>query len=716
MDLATLVKRISLSLILLLILSTLSCSPQTPGQVKFGVDADYFAGLRMLKEGKEKAARAKFTKCVKKGSYYIAKKSAENLCSFGNLQERNHAALDLVKKYDEKDSLLIAVNQLNSSDEISKVLELTQNLNFKEDKDELIKIRLECLKKLKSEKYENEVYEWFTSCRISQLHYQFYRNTYKHPDFINIGNEDENPDITYTPQQFAINYRIELYKRNYTYTFENAEKIIGYMKDGILPASAMLASDIGKSYLYGSMEFEKNAAYFNSLAEYFNDTDMAYYFYFYAGRLYDKADYFYTQTQKAFEEAYEIADSNEQKDNALWYLINCSQKVSIDSIITNIEKYCTEWDDPDYFDDIFEMLITSLLASGNWDAFYDIYTKIDTYASNEIVAQFAYIYARLAEEGLAQGDKKSIENAYKRALDADSSAYYKVMSCYRLGLNQDDVREVLTRPYKRNLNSKNNDKDKEKIKSAQKLLEGYAYFGFPEYIYPSWLELYKNGLPTDTYFYLADFLKQVADNSKDKTYYTQALKIASRGQSQSERPLSMEELKLVYPRDFSDLIEKYSQEYKINSNIIYALIRSESFFDPDVSSTAGAIGLSQLMEFTASDMAKKLKLKEYSLTDPEDSIKIGAYYLAELIERCENNELLAFCSYNAGITKVRRWVKSSILGFGKKSNLPLDIFLETIPYSETRGYGRKLISATAMYEYLECPENFTSIVKDLMKE
>ena len=48
--------------------------------------------------------------------------------------------------------------------------------------------------------------------------------------------------------------------------------------------------------------------------------------------------------------------------------------------------------------------------------------------------------------------------------------------------------------------------------------------------------------------------------------------------------------------------------------------------------------------------------------------------------------------------------------------MPLDLFLETVPYSETRDYGKKLVSAAAMYEYLENPDNFTSIVKDLMKD
>ena len=95
MDPAAFVKRTAITLLFLFFLSTLSCSTKKPGQEKFGSDADYFIGLQMLKDGNEKGARTAFKRCVKKGSYYAAKKSAESLCSFGNLQERNLAGFQM---------------------------------------------------------------------------------------------------------------------------------------------------------------------------------------------------------------------------------------------------------------------------------------------------------------------------------------------------------------------------------------------------------------------------------------------------------------------------------------------------------------------------------------------------------------------------------------------------------------------------------------------
>ncbi len=677
----------------------------------------------MLKEGNEKSAISKLNRCVKKGSYYISRRSAETLCTLGNIQDKNKAALNLYQQFPDKDALLITVKQLQSSSEFTRVIDLTQNLNFNDDKDELIKIRLECLKAQHASSYEKEVFDWFTRCPISTFHYQFYRDTYEHPDFDAIYTQEitgggENPaNISFTPEQFAINYRIELYKRNYTYTYAKAKQIINYFSDGNLAPKGQLASDIGKTYLFGSMDFVKNAIYFNNLAEEFINSEMAFYFYFYAGRLFEKGGLYYTQSKKAFENAIVNTNKADQKDNALWYLINTSLNNSLENLLNDIGSYCRQFNDPDYFDDIFDLMISSLLASGNWNAFEKLYKEADGFASDEVVAQLAYIYARLVEEGLAQGDENSKNQAFRRALNADSSYYYKIMASYKLGLSKEEFIQVLERPYKEKEtypSSENTEIDHSK--DAQILLEGYAFFGFPEKIYPEYLAVYKKGLPEETYFYLAEFLQKVGEGSSQSDYYTQALRIASRGQTRSLRPVTMDELKLVFPKDYSDLIEKYAEQYNLNPNIIYALIRSESFFDAGVESTAGAVGLSQLMEFTAADIAKKLKLKEYSLTDAEDSIMIGSFYLAELIRRCDNNELLGFFSYNAGITKVRRWLKSTLISFGKKSSMPLDLFLETVPYSETRGYGRKLVSATVMYEFLYGNDDYANIVKDLMKD
>lgn len=694
-----------------------TAATQPEGQKKFGNDADYFIGLRLLSEGNENAAREKFRRCIKKGSPRCAERSAEALCTFGNLQEKNAAAENLIKLFPNEDALLIAARQFSASGEINKLILYTSRIDITTAKNELIRLRLEAMAKRKDSSYETEVYRWFTECPLSTEHYQFYRDTYVHPEFTEAYQNPDSPDqLVYTPEQFAINYRIASYKRNYSYTISCSEELIRYFEDGSLEAKPQLVSDFGKNYLYGSVDFTKNAMYFRSLAEKYAGTPAEFYFWFYAGRLFEKAGIYYQQTKSSFESAIAAAGSVSQKDNALWYLLSTSLNFSINSIISSIGTYAQEWNDAEYFEDFFEQLVTALLAAGRWDEFGSIYKAIDGYASDLTTAQFAYLYGRLIQEGLANGTPEDAAAAFKRACQGGSSVYYKTLAAYRLGLwnNPIELQNVICAPTGAKAPQNSGKNLVENDTDFETLLLGYAYFGFPELIYPEWLKTQGQNLSIETNFYLADFLAKCADE-KNNDFYVQSLRIAARTQRLANHQITRDQLKLVYPKFYSNYISKFCDEYKISEPIMYALIRSESFFDADVMSSAGAVGLTQLMELTASDIARRFKIPDYSLTDPETNIRFGTYYLSNLISRCDNSPLLGFFSYNAGITRVRRWLQSSLIEFGKKSNMPLDLFLETVPYAETREYGRKLISATIAYDWLESSAGFRETVELLLE-
>ena len=708
-----------------LLLSAVSCkaASQPEGQKRFGDDADYFIGLRLLQEGNENAAREKFKYCIKKGSPAIAQKSAEALCTFGNIQEKNAAAENLLKLFPGDQAILIAARQFASSGEVNKLIYNTADLDFSTAKNEVIRLRLEAMGRRGDSGYETEVYRWFTECPISTDHYQFYRDFYKHPDF---EGAYENPDselaqnLKYTPQQFAIHYRIESYKRNYSYTTRASTILAGYFTDGSLKPAPQLISDFGKNYLYGSMEFAKNAASFRQFAQDFAGSPAEFYFWFYAGRYYEKAGTYFRQSRQCFEAAMAAASTPEQKDNALWYLLNTSLNFSMDSIIESIGEYCREWSDSEYFEDFFEQLVTALLAAGRWNEFGRIYRAIDGYASDLTTAQFAYLYGRLIQEGLAEGSDEDVRAAFERACHGGSSVYYKTLAAYRLSLweKPEELAAIMCAPTGSRENSTQNNPPASSINPSQeKLLLGYASFGFPELIYPEWQKSQGADLSIETNFYLADFLSKCVDPAVPETsdYYTQSLRIAARAQRLSAGQISPDQLALVYPDYYKDFVSKYCREYKVGEPVMYALIRSESFFDSDVISSAGAIGLTQLMEFTGSDIARRFKMSDYSLTDPETNIRFGTYYLSNLISRCEDSPLLGFFSYNAGITRVRRWLQSSLIEFGKKSNMPLDLFLETVPFAETREYGRKLISATLVYDWLDNPNNFQQTASNLIE-
>ena len=673
-----------------------------PSNEQYGYDADYFIGLQKLEEGNIKEAKQKFNNCIKKGTYYCAKESAIQLTKLGNLQENNAAAEFLYTNFPDSDSLYILAQQYYVSNELRKLIEITNEIDYSTAEDSLVKLRLDTLRKLnQNEKFEEEAYLWFTSRAISQEQYQYFRDIYE-PEFLP-QNDDADIDLMFYTQAYAkaiaVQFRITLYKRNYLLGYENAEQIFSYFETSDLEPVAMLASDIGKAYLYGSEQIINDAAYLAKKAEQFKGTQAEFYFWFYAARLYDAGNLYNTQASRCYENAIAATDDPSKKDNALWYLIKTKLKISLDKTIASMETYAQQWSDPEYFDDIFDSLIPSLIVNGKWNTFEDLINKLDGYASKETMAQLYYLYGRFIQCGyidLPQEEREqAARTAFTKALDSGTSAYYNLLATYRLGLTpalrQAQGPQVSTQ-------GPQTEQQDNTTTPADNLLNGYATFGYSEKIYSKWMELYKNGATADTGFYLANFLNKCA--AEDDTYYTQALRIAARAGNMAEQPLTKDQLKEVYPQNYSKLVKEYASKYNISTSVIYALIRSESFFDKEIVSSAGAVGLTQLMSPTAGEIAQKLKIKEYSLTDPETNIMFGTYYLSELIRRGDGSLLRAFFSYNAGFRKVTTWLNSSMMEFGKAGNLDMDLFLETIPVSETREYGRKLVSATIMYEYL----------------
>ena len=210
-----------------------------PSNEQYGYDADYFIGMQKLSEGNVKEAKQKFNNCVKKGTYYCAKESAIQLTKLGNLQENNAAAEFLYQNFPDPDSLLILAQQYFVSNELRKLIEVTDTIDFATADDALIKLRLNTLLELKlEEKFQEEAYRWFTSRAISQEQYQYYRDIYSplQPEEL-------------SPKAEAIEFRITLYKRDYLLGYEKAAIMFSYFEEGTLEPLAMLASDIGKSYL-----------------------------------------------------------------------------------------------------------------------------------------------------------------------------------------------------------------------------------------------------------------------------------------------------------------------------------------------------------------------------------------------------------------------------------------------------------------------------------
>lgn len=155
--------------------------------------------------------------------------------------------------------------------------------------------------------------------------------------------------------------------------------------------------------------------------------------------------------------------------------------------------------------------------------------------------------------------------------------------------------------------------------------------------------------------------------------------------------LNKQILKLSYKREYSEYVTKYSQQYKVDENLVYALIKAESNFKADAVSNKGAQGLMQLMFSTAKDVAKKsgIELTEENILDPEININIGTKYLATLLEKYKCVEV-AIAAYNAGSGNIDKWISNGTIKADGSD-------IENIPFKETNTYVRKIMKAFKIY-------------------
>ena len=119
-------------------------------------------------------------------------------------------------------------------------------------------------------------------------------------------------------------------------------------------------------------------------------------------------------------------------------------------------------------------------------------------------------------------------------------------------------------------------------------------------------------------------------------------------------------LKKVYPMKYSEYVEEYSAENGLDKYLVYAVIKAESNFNPNVTSSVEAKGLMQLMEETAVERANATgneTVESYDLYDPETNIKLGTSYLSYLLGLFNDNIILAVTAYNAGLGNVQQWIQ-----------------------------------------------------------
>lgn len=177
-----------------------------------------------------------------------------------------------------------------------------------------------------------------------------------------------------------------------------------------------------------------------------------------------------------------------------------------------------------------------------------------------------------------------------------------------------------------------------------------------------------------------------------------ASEIASRNEmydrsiNAADRTIMLHDFSLRYPAPYRDSLHGEIQDNNLEEAWVYGLMRQESRFVTHAKSTVGAAGLMQIMPATARWVAKKLGMKDYRnalLSQLDTNIKLGTYYMKNVLSTLGNNPVLASAAYNAGPGRARQWL----------ADRPLEgaIYIECIPFNETRDYVKKVMSNTVFY-------------------
>ena len=156
-----------------------------------------------------------------------------------------------------------------------------------------------------------------------------------------------------------------------------------------------------------------------------------------------------------------------------------------------------------------------------------------------------------------------------------------------------------------------------------------------------------------------------------------------------------DDLNIRFPMAYKNMLVTSAQNQNINPNWAFAIIRQESAFNDRIKSSAGAMGLMQLMPGTAKDTAKKHDIPLAQTQDalnPNTNIKLGTAFLGQMYSRFQNNRILASAAYNAGPGRVNQWLRNA-------NNTDFDVWIETIPFNETRQYVQNILFYSVIYGY-----------------
>jgi len=284
----------------------------------------------------------------------------------------------------------------------------------------------------------------------------------------------------------------------------------------------------------------------------------------------------------------------------------------------------------------------------------------------EMGNQWWYWRGRALEE---TGDAAAARKAYQRI--AGERDYYGFMAADRLGI-----------PYRMNHHSlPENLKDKQIVLETPAIRRAHEFYKLGKY-YPARRE-WHHALNRMTVVQM----QMAASIAREWGWYDRAIFTLGRAKM-------YDDLVLRFPVLYDDLLREYSRRRDLDLGWVYGLVRAESAFVEDARSPAGALGLMQVMPATGRETARAIGLKNFTtkkLLQAKVNVPIGSAYLKQMLDRFAGNRVLATAAYNAGPHRVRQWLPGHCQA--------ADVWVEMIPFRETRKYVKRVLSYATIYDW-----------------
>lgn len=449
---------------------------------------------------------------------------------------------------------------------------------------------------------------------------------------------------------------------------------------------------------------------------------------FEAGRLYRWAGV-YTEASATFRMVL-----SRDEDRPLWYYLDSLIESDLSAATTEFAIAARRFVDPRYFADAFEELVARLAEAGRWDDLWLLYQSVEDFVTPGMASRVQVLLARLIETNVLEiaSERRQglVEQLLRSAADQTEDRFYGMVAQVAMGTEPAIIAERRdegsesdagggdagatdaaggnARDSRSSGSTASDGVDSDGRRSAGstsarrdlgEFVLGHFDFGLAGEAY---LEARRQDLETDT-------LVTVGDLLHDLGMVTDALRLHVPAFSDPAVLPDRDAARRLYPLGYQTTIRRAAETYGIPPQVLFALIREESYFDPSAVSHAGAVGLAQMMPETAADVARRLRLDEPpELTDAVTSVGLGAHYLSYLSERFSPISR-ALAAYNGGQGRVRRWEQDR--GF-----LDSLVFLETIPLAETRAYVRKVLVSAVYYGYLYEQTSPTTTIRGFFPE